>query len=276
MLEFYKWRENVVEQVRFKPDRKRIREELDAHYEDHVRDLQRIGYDYELAEQRALGAMGDAEEIGRALDRVHKPWLGWLWMASRWGVIVCGVLIAFFCLAGSFDGLMNNLTPVQREGDYEPDGFFFFGEGSPERDDSVRIAVGQGDATVERVGYTLSVPYAAVWKDSRIVETTGEPSYVQYWCTIVVAADDQRFWGTGPVGSMPYMLTAVDDAGRTYDTEWDPDGGNLVPARRYSDMFRSLYYLYIWSPEPPGEWLEISYPYGEPWSIRIPWEEVTA
>ena len=28
--------------------------------------------------------MGNAQEVGWALDRVHKPWLGWLWESSRW------------------------------------------------------------------------------------------------------------------------------------------------------------------------------------------------
>ena len=57
--------------------------ELRVHYDDHVKDLLRLGRDPALAEERALEAMGDAQEVGRALDKVHKPWLGWLWEASR-------------------------------------------------------------------------------------------------------------------------------------------------------------------------------------------------
>lgn len=207
MREFYQWRDSVVKQVRFRPDRTAVAEELTAHYEDHVKDLERLGYDRSLAESRALDAMGDAEEIGRALDKAHKPWLGWLWLVSRWGVIACAVLIAFFCLLGSFAGLKDDLTPVRREGDYEPEGLHIVGEGSPEREDSVRIALGHGTSTVERAGYTLSVPYAAAWEQPLISGNTGGPC-VQYWYTIVVAADDWRFWDSGPVG-IRSMLTAV-------------------------------------------------------------------
>ena len=71
--EFQKWCKTVTDQVRFRPDRAAIARELHAHYEDHVKDLERIGFDSTLAEERALAAMGDAEQIGRAMDRAHKP-----------------------------------------------------------------------------------------------------------------------------------------------------------------------------------------------------------
>ena len=76
--EFQVWCDTVTRQVRFQPDRADIARELAAHYEDHVRDLERLGYGAELAAQRALGAMGDPEEVGRAMDEAHKPWLGWI------------------------------------------------------------------------------------------------------------------------------------------------------------------------------------------------------
>ncbi|WP_325199911.1 permease prefix domain 1-containing protein [Oscillibacter sp.] len=80
---FQIWVDAVCEQVRFRPDRKAIAAELRVHYDDHVKDLLRLGRPWELAQERALAAMGNAQEVGRALDRVHKPWLGWLWEASR-------------------------------------------------------------------------------------------------------------------------------------------------------------------------------------------------
>ena len=77
--DFQTWCRTVTGQVRFKPDRWEIAKELEAHYEDRVRDLERLGYDRPLAEERSLKAMGDPEEVGRAMDKAHKPWLGWLW-----------------------------------------------------------------------------------------------------------------------------------------------------------------------------------------------------
>lgn len=95
--EWYLWRDEVLRCVRFTPDHTAIAGELYAHYEDHVRDLERIGYDEDLARQRALAAMGDATEVGQGLDRAHQPWLGWLLKATEW-VIVALMLM----LIGSF------------------------------------------------------------------------------------------------------------------------------------------------------------------------------
>lgn len=92
---FQIWVNAVCEQVRFRPDHRSIEFELRDHYEDHVKDLLRLGRPRELAEERALEAMGNAQEVGRALDRVHKPWLGWLWEASRVMVLALAALLAW-------------------------------------------------------------------------------------------------------------------------------------------------------------------------------------
>ncbi len=90
---FQIWVDAVCGQVRFRPDHRSIEFELRDHYEEHVRDLLRLGRPRELAEERALEAMGNAQEVGRALNKVHKPWLGWLWEASRALVLLLAVLV---------------------------------------------------------------------------------------------------------------------------------------------------------------------------------------
>lgn len=87
------WLDETVEQIKFKPDRNKVRDELLAHIEDRCEVMQANGYSEEEAEIRAVAAMGDPEEVGKQLNAVHKPWLGWLWMVSR--VLVILVLLAF-------------------------------------------------------------------------------------------------------------------------------------------------------------------------------------
>ena len=50
-------------------ERAAIREELDAHMEDHICDLLDLGYDEALAEERTMQRMDDPEEVGRELDK---------------------------------------------------------------------------------------------------------------------------------------------------------------------------------------------------------------
>ena len=80
------WLDTAVGGIRFGPDRKAVRAELQAHLEDKTADLRRIFPDMtdQEAEQRAVEEMGDAAEIGKELARLHKPWLGYLWRASKW------------------------------------------------------------------------------------------------------------------------------------------------------------------------------------------------
>lgn len=86
----FKWCRETIEQVRFRPDRGKVRDELLAHIEDRMEFMISRGYTEEEAETRAVAAMGNAEKVGKQLNSVHKPWLGWLWIVSR--VLVLALL----------------------------------------------------------------------------------------------------------------------------------------------------------------------------------------
>ena len=92
------WLDAAVAKIRFGPDRKEVRAELSAHLEDKALDFQRIfpGLTEAEAQERASAEMGDPEEVGRELAKIHKPWLGYLWRASR-VLIVLLVLWHLWC-----------------------------------------------------------------------------------------------------------------------------------------------------------------------------------
>ena len=81
----------VLSRVRFATEREReaIRRELEGHLEDHAADLVRIGWPENEAEERAMAAMGDPAEIGRALNQEYP--LGWL-VLSRIALLAAMVL----------------------------------------------------------------------------------------------------------------------------------------------------------------------------------------
>ena len=71
--------------------RSAVRRELRAHLDDRLRALRAQGITGNDAEQQAVRAMGDADELGRALADLHHPlhrFFGLLCAALLWGVIL--------------------------------------------------------------------------------------------------------------------------------------------------------------------------------------------
>ena len=103
-LSVLEWLDIAVSGIRFGPDRAAVRKELDGHIEDRMADLRRIfpNIPQEEACARALSAMGDPEELKISLARVHRPWLGWLWTASRY--LLCLVLLVNLLVGYSNSG----------------------------------------------------------------------------------------------------------------------------------------------------------------------------
>ena len=89
--------EHVCMYVRFRPDHDAITEELTGHLEDHKDALLEGDPDMPLleAEYRAVASMGDAEELGRWLDSIHSPVLGWFQIWFFRAVVLVGVLAGY-------------------------------------------------------------------------------------------------------------------------------------------------------------------------------------
>lgn len=91
-MKVYEWDEYIKEvtgYVRFKQDHLDIRLELQAHLEDRMEDFLEDGCSEEEAKRMALEVMGDAREVGEALDKEHGPVLGWIW----WFIRACRILM---------------------------------------------------------------------------------------------------------------------------------------------------------------------------------------
>ena len=119
-----KWLDKATAAIRFGPDRRTVRSELSAHLEDKALDFQRIFPDLtqEEAQDRAAAEMGDPAEIGRELARLHKPLLGYAWLASKvlLGVVI-GAGVLLFVNRTYQSGLSNLLDgPHSWYGDYDP------------------------------------------------------------------------------------------------------------------------------------------------------------
>ena len=286
MTEFGRWCDTVTRQVRFRPDRGAIQRELTAHYQDHVRDLERVGYDWKLAEQRALAAMGDPEEIGRALDRVHKPWLGWLWLASR-TVLILTVMACLLSLPGTgsfFHMVKNTLFPPEDPGGYQAIAGSYSALNEQEGV-TVWRSMGTLEAqSAELPGYTLSLLEGQWWQYHDTFYRGEcllrlEPEYLWYDLPEDVL-DDLVLTGSGGVlfsndkyNPFPYEETdnwfSISAASNAFSVSDDADSYRLEDSRDLGGWYLKL----TMTTDEPVEWVELSFPYGDNhWAFRIMWE----
>lgn len=286
MTEFRRWCDAVTDQVRFRPDRRAIAAELTAHYQDHVQDLERVGYDWKLAQQRALAAMGDPEEVGRALDHVHKPWLGWLWIASR-AVLVLTVIACLLSLPGTgsfFHMLKNTLFPPEDPGGYQAIAGSYSALNQQEGI-TVWRSMGTLEArSAELPGYTLSLLEGQWWQYHDTFYRGQcllrlEPEHLWYGLPEDVL-DDLVLTGSGGVlfsnikyDPFPYEETdnwfLISESSNALPIADDADSYRLEDSRDLGGWYLNL----TMTTDEPVEWAELSFPYGDnDWTFRITWE----
>lgn len=272
MNDFRSWQATALAQVRFKPDRESIAQELTAHYEDHVQDLERLEYPTELARQRALDAMGDPEIVGKALDRVHQSWLGWLWMVSQVAVTVCLALVLVYAI-GYWQNVAEDLRFPEKPDEmdeYEPDGFHYDPTAAWTRE-----AVTAG-GSVDRCGYHISVPYAALWGDGN------DGPY--YAASILLTVEDGRFWDGGPAPALRQMSAVDDEAGQytssmeyfdyTVEERRARWGGYIQVGPQEKTPFYETYWVTIYFQNGfRPQWLELTCESGEGFTFRLEWED---
>lgn len=238
--EFEKWRNAVLAQVRFKPDRWDIGRELDQHYEDHCKDLTRLGYAPALAAERTLVAMGDAEEVGRAMDRAHKPWLGWLWEASRGLILVMLVVMLGMHLGGHTWPSLGEWSLFYREDERV----------TQRNEEMTPLAC---PAPIQAGAYTIRVDrgWYQVQQNGRL--------YVE----LDVVCTSRRFWLEAP--DLYDALEAVDSDGVRYLSWRYP---RVEAFKNGNDHGYTRTTMTIDSIEGRPAWIEITHPMGG-WSFRI-------
>ena len=95
LLQIKDFLNSVCEQIRYKPIRESISEELKNHIEEVKENYMQKGLQEELAEDEAIKQMGDSVEIGKKLNKIHRPKLDWK-LVLIIGILICfGFLIAW-------------------------------------------------------------------------------------------------------------------------------------------------------------------------------------
>ena len=79
----------VCKEIKYKPVKQGIAEELQLHIQEIKEEYVNNGMEDSLAEEKAVSQMGEAEEIGKKLNKIHKPKLDWKL------VILIAILMSF-------------------------------------------------------------------------------------------------------------------------------------------------------------------------------------
>ena len=88
---------NVCDNIKYKPASKQIAEELKIHIDEAKEENIYKGYSEKEAEELAVSQMGDAKEIGKKLNKIHRPKLDWITLI---------LVIILIWLSGSYMGFL--------------------------------------------------------------------------------------------------------------------------------------------------------------------------
>ena len=92
-MQISEYLKNVCEQIKYKPARENIAEELKSHIEEQKENFMLEGIPEQEAEIEAVKVMGEPQEIGKKLNKIHKPKLDWqmlilILILSGYGVFI--------------------------------------------------------------------------------------------------------------------------------------------------------------------------------------------
>ena len=94
-LQINEFLNSVCNQIKYKPIRNAISEELKNHIEDKKEELIEMGQNEEEAEKNAVEQMGDAEIIGKELNKVHRHRLDWKLLIILVVLLIFGFVISY-------------------------------------------------------------------------------------------------------------------------------------------------------------------------------------
>lgn len=251
------WTQKVSAHIKFKPDRAAVEEELLAHLEDKADALIKGGMLVYDAEKCALASMGDADEVGRQLAAVHKPWLGYLWLWSRRALIVCVIVMLVSTL-----GAAGRLPLVPREHDTAYQTVTERHEG----DEHYTVTRLSPECTDRSDGFAFYVPNAALVCNETydiVYESEGETHTmtIEERRSLYLVLECSRWLPVVDGLSAFRHFYAVDDLGNVYPGffERENDEKSLVGNYDQVDLWHSQYDAWISDLAPEAQWVELRY-----------------
>ena len=277
------WLDLATADIRFKPDREAVRAELKAHIEDQAEAIRRRHPDLseEEAERQAADQMGDPEEVGRALARLHRPWLGYLWRASQVAVALAVALT--LCLGGPWLVEQIRLRGEIQEREPTLSDYYLWGEdvfspggpfapepeeGRPEITRTPLLTVCP-EETVELEDFRLRVTQASLWS------FRWEDGREEWWLFWELEAAEVPWLPLAP--EVAQRVRGEDSRGNTYASTLEGHGEGvpyILTNGNGGGLLSQRFRMSVSGMEPGAEWFRLEYDRdGVEWSLTIPLTE---
>lgn len=228
------WLDLATEKIRFLPDRKAVRQELQDHLEDRMEAGKAKGLSPYEAEQAATAAMGDPEALAEELARVHSPWWGRLWRLSQWALAIAVLVTVFSALPRLWEEIRYEMQgpsfPLSVEkGSYTREYYANY---------TKEITVPEiwdidGSVNLGHYRFTVSGAWVEEWTVS------GEDPYPVRQLVITLQADTWRFWE--PLYASQFMILdhmPADSDGNAYGYDVDTAPGADEPLPLFCEAFQ--------------------------------------
>ena len=215
------WLDTATGKIRFPPDRKAVRRELQDHLEDRMEAGRAKGLSAYEAECAATAAMGDPDALAEALAKVHAPWWGRLWRLSQWALVIAVLVTVFSAVPRLWEDIRYDILappfPLSvEEGSYT---WEFY----PDYTKEVTVPeVWDIDGSVYLGHYRFTV--SGAWVEEWTV--SGEAPYPVRQLVITLRASTWRFWE--PLYASQFMILdhmPADSDGNTYGYDMDTAPG---------------------------------------------------
>lgn len=240
------WCDTACSYIRFKPDRAGVKQELLWHFEDKCNVLTEAGVSFDEAAREVTADMGSPEETGRLLRVTHKPYLGWIWVASKWflALAVIAMLIAI-------PGFHNRRAIYENKPMHER----AYTQTCTEY--GTRTFYTEPGCSAQSDGYTFTVTRAAQWHYDWADE---RDAHINDGFYFTIRATNLLTWAGAPDG-VKYFY-AVDSNGNYYVSNYnrpDSDGLYMVGNLESQGLFSYTYDMWLENYVSGTEWIEIRY-----------------
>lgn len=213
------WLKAAVRYVPFGKERTAVKAELLDHYCDRLDALMSTGVDPGDAEKRALAALGDPDETGRLLRRVHRPGLTWALRLIRLALIL--LLVLSFAnresikdSVGAWIDSRANRDPAHFSDDYAEEGAVL---------EEIRYGASEDEGSYGKYRVTVADAWRRWFRYERPWDITGDPM-----TPVTQVAGEYRiflrieapFWVEPDLDYIGQLVTVEDEAGLWSTNVW--------------------------------------------------------